>query len=43
MMAVNPEKKERTIKGDQCDLPKDPPTVKILKRKKELLKVTNVT
>ena len=28
MMAVNPEKKERTIKGDQCDLAKDPPTVK---------------
>ena len=43
MMAVNPEKKERTIKGDQCDLAKDPPTVKILKRNKELLKVTNVT
>ena len=28
MMAANPEKKERTIKGDQCDLAKDPPTVK---------------
>ena len=28
VMAMNPEKKERTIKGDQCDLAKDPPTVK---------------
>ena len=28
MMAVNPEKKERTIKGDRCDLAKDPPMVK---------------
>jgi len=28
MMAFNPEKKERTIKGDRCDLDKDPPTVK---------------
>ena len=28
MMAMNPEKKERTIKGDQCDLAKDPPMVK---------------
>ena len=27
-MAMNPEKKERTIKGDQCDLAKDPLTVK---------------
>ena len=28
MMAVNPEKKKkRTIKGDWCDLAKDPPTV----------------
>ena len=23
-----PEKKERTVKGDQCDPAKDPPTVK---------------
>ena len=28
VMAMNPEKKERTIKGDQCDLAKDPLTVK---------------
>ena len=27
-MAINPKKKERTIKGDQCNLAKDPPTVK---------------
>ena len=27
VMAVNPEKKERTIKDDQCDPAKDPPTV----------------
>ena len=29
-MAVNPEKKERTIKGDRGDLAKDPPTVKLV-------------
>ena len=28
VMAVNPEKKERTIKGDQCDSVKDPFMVK---------------
>ena len=28
VMAVNPEKKERTIKGDRCNPAKDPPTVK---------------
>ena len=28
VMAINPEKKERTIKGDQCDSVKNPPTVK---------------
>ena len=28
VMAVNPEKEERSIKGDQCDLAKDPPMVK---------------
>ena len=28
VMAVNPEKKERTVKGDQCDPTKDPPMVK---------------
>jgi len=28
VMAMNSEKKERTIKGDWCDLAKDPPTVK---------------
>ena len=27
-MAVNPEKKEMTVKGDQCDPTKDLPTVK---------------
>lgn len=27
VMVVNPEKKERTIKGDQCDIAKDSPTV----------------
>ena len=27
-MAMNPEKKESTIKGDRCDTAKDPPTVK---------------
>ena len=27
-MAVNLEKKERTVKGDWCDSAKDPPTVK---------------
>ena len=28
VMAVNLEKKEKTIKGDRCDPAKDPPTVK---------------
>ena len=28
MMTINPEKKERTIKGDWCDLAKNPPIVK---------------
>ena len=28
MMAVNPEKKERTIKGDRCDPAKDPLMIK---------------
>ena len=28
MVAVNPEKKKRTMKGDGCDLAKDPPMVK---------------
>ena len=27
-MVVSLEKKERTVKGDRCDLAKDPPTVK---------------
>ena len=27
-MVVNLEKKERTVKGDRCNLAKDPPTVK---------------
>ena len=27
VMAVSPKKKERTVKGDQCELAKDPPTV----------------
>ena len=27
-MTVNIEKKESTVKGDRCDLAKDPPTVK---------------
>ena len=27
-MAVSPEKKERTVKGDRCDLAKDPLTIK---------------
>ena len=26
VMIVNPKKKERTIKGDRCDLAKDPVT-----------------
>ena len=30
MMAVNLEKKERTIKGDRCDPAKDPPTIKLV-------------
>ena len=28
MMALEPERKEKTVKGDQCNLAKDPPTVK---------------
>ena len=28
VMVVNLEKKERTVKGDRCNLAKDPPTVK---------------
>ena len=28
VMAMNPEKKERTIKGDRCDPTKNPLTVK---------------
>ena len=28
VMAVNPKKKERTIKGNRCDPAKDPSTVK---------------
>ena len=28
VMAMNPEKKERIIKGDQCDFAKNPLTVK---------------
>ena len=28
MMAVNPEKKERTMKGDRCGPAKDPSMVK---------------
>ena len=28
VMAVNPKKKERTIKGNRCDPAKDPPMVK---------------
>ena len=28
VMAVSPEKKEKTIKGDRCDPTKDPPMVK---------------
>ena len=30
IMVVNPEKKERIIKGDRCDLAKDPPMVKLV-------------
>ena len=30
IMAVNPEKKERTIKGDRCDWAKDHPMVKLV-------------
>ena len=30
VMAINPEKKERTIKGDRCDPAKDPSTVKLV-------------
>jgi len=29
-MAMNLDKKERTVKGDRCDLAKDPPTVKLI-------------
>ena len=28
VMIINPEKKERTVKGDQCNSAKDPSTVK---------------
>ena len=28
VIVVNPEKEERSVKGDQCDLAKDPPTIK---------------
>ena len=28
VMAVSSKKKERTVKGDRCDLTKDPPMVK---------------
>ena len=28
IIVVNPEKKERTIKGDKCNPAKDPPTIK---------------
>ena len=28
VMAVSPEKKEKTTKGDHCNPTKDPPTVK---------------
>ena len=28
IIVVNPEKKERTVKGDKCNPAKDPPTVK---------------
>ena len=28
VMVVSPKKKEKTIKGDQCDPTKDPPTIK---------------
>ena len=27
VMVVNPEKEERSVKGDQCNPAKDPPTV----------------
>ena len=30
IMVVNPEKKERIIKGDWCDPAKDPPMVKLV-------------
>ena len=30
VMTMNPEKKEKTIKGDRCDLAKDLPTVKLV-------------
>ena len=30
MMAINPEKKKRTINGYWCDLAKDPPMVKLV-------------
>ena len=28
MMALRPERKEKIVKGDRCNLAKDPPTVK---------------
>ena len=30
VMTVSPKKKERTIKGDQCDPAKNPPTIKLV-------------
>jgi len=30
VMTVSPEKKERTIKGDRCNLAKDPSAVKLV-------------
>ena len=30
VMAITLKKKERTIKGNWCDLAKDPPTVKLV-------------
>ena len=29
-MAIGPEKKERTVKGDRCNPAKDPPIVKLV-------------
>ena len=30
MMALGPERKEKTVKGDQCNPVKDPPTIKLV-------------